>query len=140
MFPLPHVLFCLRFLISLFFIYLFLVARVFCLICLFFFQNPVLFPAQHTRLFHQASSDVYIIGASCAGAHTETGSQSHLPLVLPLLSAPHSPNTLAHSLLFMGLFHHAFLRAYSRSLPYASGMAPMKYLNNLSPPVCLATL
>lgn len=66
-------------------------------------------------------------------------SQSHLPLYYPFLP-PSAPQTLSHSLLFMELFHHVFLHAYYRGLPYASGMAPMKHLNNLSPPVCLATL
>lgn len=70
---------------------------------------------------------------------TQRQSHSHLPLYYPFLP-PHTPQTHSHSLLFMELFHHVFLHAYYRRLPYASGMAPMKHLNNLSPPVCLATL
>lgn len=60
--------------------------------------------------------------------------------ITPLSNPPHTPQTVSHSLLFMELFHHVFLHAYYRGLPYASGMAPMKHLNNLLPPVCLATL
>lgn len=61
-------------------------------------------------------------------------------LHITTFSSTSGPRVLTYSLLFMELFHHVFLHAYHRGLPYASTMAPMKQLNNLSPPVCLATL
>lgn len=57
----------------------------------------------------------------------------------PFNSNPTIPRMLAHSALFMELFHHVFLHAFYRGLPLRS-VAPMKHLNNLLPPVCLATL
>ena len=60
-----------------------------------------------------------------------------MPLCYPLFP-PHTSQTLPHCLLFMELFHHVFLHAYYRGLPYESGMARMKHLNNLLPPVCFA--
>lgn len=82
------------------------------------------------RLFHQAASDVYIIGASCSCL------QSRSWTCYPFLP-PHSPQMLSNSLLFMELFHHCFLHIYYRGLLDAGGKVPMKHLNNLSPPVCI---
>lgn len=95
-----------------------------------------LFPRSH-KAISCVSLDVYIIEAF---AHEGLNSESKsLVCASPLPPTLLSPNT-AYSLLFMELFHHVFLHAYYRGLLYASSMAPMKHLNYLSPPVCLATL
>lgn len=48
-----------------------------------FFQNPGLLPVHHTRLFHQASSDVYIIEASRRRPHGDGESKSLASCVAP---------------------------------------------------------
>lgn len=100
-------------------------------------SEPEPLPTSHGAISSSVLRCIYYRGLM--QSPTLRRSQSHLLPYCPFLP-PRTPQTLSHSLLFMALFHHVFLHAYYRGLPYASGMAPMKYLNNLSPPVCLATL